>query len=505
MKWRIFCLVLVLLVLVGGAGAAYYLWFSGPPPLELQDSLVLYCAEPFRDVLEPVAKHYEREHQIAIELHFGSGGGFFHEQVTTGGGDLILPEGAWTITDINNSAAEQRPIAEVLPLASAQAMLLLSSSESKEYESLSELLADEVELALPDPAKSELGRAIRRQIGETQWGRLWKKKAVAAGATAEIIDAVRSEKANVGIVWQSRPGQFAPLKTMQTSELQTVRHKVALGVLRTSSHPTTALHFARFVAARDRGLPVFQQAGFHIVSGDAWAHRPQLRFYSSPLFRPIFENKLQAFEHREGCLLEVRFADSLAIVEMIDAGTKPDVLLTADDRTAQAAEKQFDTARELTRTGLVLATPAGNPRNITGLSELSRTALRVGMCNPETHALGEQIRVYLVKKQIYELIKPNLRYQPDTSEDLVAALVAADLDVALLYEAEVGQARSQLTIVEPKQEIQAAQFLSVRENSDFRHLSLRFIDFLSSSRFRTAYKNHGLRWQPISPANNGGG
>ena len=75
---------------------------------------------------------------------------------------------------------------------------------------------------------------------------------------------------------------------------------VGVGVLSCSEQPTAALRFARFLTARDRGLPHLSRAGFSVVSGDAWAETPQLHLRVTPTGGARIRRIVDDFERREG-------------------------------------------------------------------------------------------------------------------------------------------------------------------------------------------------------------
>src|SRR5262249_40682953 len=105
---------------------------------------------------------------------------------------------------------------------------------------------------------------------------------------------------DAGIVWDATVRQYDGLEMVRLAELDRTRAHISVAVLRSTARPTAALHFARYLTARDRGLPGMERGGFTVVDGDPWAEEPQLTLYSGAMLRPAIQETLAAFEEREG-------------------------------------------------------------------------------------------------------------------------------------------------------------------------------------------------------------
>ena len=82
---------------------------------------------------------------------------------------------------------------------------------------------------------------------------------------------------------------YLQLEAIHINELESAVSKVAIGVIATSSQPASALHFARYVAANDRGLKHYREHGFQVTNGDAWADVPEISLFAGSMLRPAIE------------------------------------------------------------------------------------------------------------------------------------------------------------------------------------------------------------------------
>src|SRR5205807_1347024 len=103
-----------------------------------------------------------------------------------------------------------------------------------------------------------------------------------------------------GIVWDATVRQVSGLEVVPVRAFDGVTAQLSACVARRSTQPTAALRFARYLAARDRGLPLFREHGFEPVKGDLWAALPTVRLFAGAMLKPAIEQTIIAFEEREG-------------------------------------------------------------------------------------------------------------------------------------------------------------------------------------------------------------
>ena len=135
------------------------------------------------------------------------------------------------------------------------------------------------------------------------------------------------------------------------------------------------------------------------------------------------------FEDREGVTTVI--AGSSALVAQLTAGVEADVLMTANAATMERAVSEGSVRGEpvlIAVNTLVLATPAENPGGVTGLVDLARRDLLIGLCAVEVPC-GELARRALDETQVTP--------SADTLESNVRALATkislGELDAGLVY------------------------------------------------------------------------
>src|SRR5438067_845160 len=106
--------------------------------------------------------------------------------------------------------------------------------------------------------------------------------------------------------------------------MKDVASKVGVAVLKSSKRTVEARKFARYLAARDRGLLEFRKFGFMTVEGDAWSIRPELRVMCGAMLRPAIEGTIEEFEKREGVSVTRVYNGCGILVAAMKAGERPD-------------------------------------------------------------------------------------------------------------------------------------------------------------------------------------
>lgn len=124
-------------------------------------------------------------------------------------------------------------------------------------------------------------------------------------------------------------------------------------------------------------------------------------------------------------------AASSTLVAQLAAGAEADVLITANAATMDRAVAEGSVRGEpvlIAVNTLVLATPADNPGDVTGLADLSRRSLLVGLCAAEVPcgALAQQALSEASVTPSADTLEPNVRA-------LAAKISLGELDAGLVY------------------------------------------------------------------------
>jgi molybdate transport system substrate-binding protein len=207
----------------------------------------------------------------------------------------------------------------------------------------------------------------------------------------------------------------------------------------------------------------------------------------------VFGSLADAFEAtRAGTEIRLNFAASSSLREQILGGLPGDVFASADQANVDEVVAAGDASGEpkaFARNGLAIAVPAGNPAAVSGIADLARSELLVGLC-AETVPCGELARRALSVAGIEASV--------DTREPDVRALLtkveAGELDAAIVYTTDVAAAagRADSVAIELAVDVTttyAIVTLAAGANPDSAEL---FVQFVLSAEGRRILGEHGF-------------
>lgn len=270
---------------------------------------------------------------------------------------------------------------------------------------------------------------------------------------------------------------------------------VTAAILQSSRQPSAALRFARYLAAKDRGLRHFAAAGYSPAEGDAWAKTPEIVFFSGAVNRVAVEDAIRAFEEREGCRVIRVYNGCGILVAQMKAGGRPDAYLTCDETFLPPVADLFegDFVR-MSETDIVIVTRKGNPKNIRSLRDLARPGLRIGVTNPEQSTLGALTQRMLENAGIKDNVMANVVTMTPTADMLLNETRTGALDASVVYIANANKAQEHVDIcpLDLPGSV-AVQTFSAAKNTKYRQLVGRLLAALRTAEQNDRYKAAGFR------------
>lgn len=211
-------------------------------------------------------------------------------------------------------------------------------------------------------------------------------------------------------------------------------------------------------------------------------------------------------EANPGVRVHLELGRSTVVAERLGSRTDVNVFASASDDAMELAEEQGSVTdvEVFARNHVVLAVPSGNPEGVTGLSDLSREDLRVGLCDRSVPC-GAAATVLLGEAGV----EPVVDSHGAGSRALAAQLGDNELDVGIIYRTDVAASVgwvSQVEVDERERELTeaagATRYLLARvpggeeDEPDVeaaREAGEEFRALVISDRGRRALENAGLQ------------
>jgi len=488
------------LLVVSGLAAlllVFLLWWEpgGPPARSAKTPLVIYCAAGLKPPVEAAARAYERTCDTPIQIQYGGSGALLSNLRVVGRGDLFLAADDSYLRMAHTIGL----IEETIPLARMVPVIAVRKGNPKSIHSLEDLLR--VEVALANPEAAAIGNVVRELLRPSgQWDALEKRVHVFKPTVTDIANDIKLGTVDAGIIWDATVNQYPELEMVRIPALNAGEGNISIGVLSFSQQPTSALRFARYLGAPDKGLQEFSRLGYQPVAGDAWAERPEAVLFSGGVNRLAIEETIQRFEQREGVSVTRVFNGCGILVSQMKSGQHPDAYFACDISFMPPVRDLFLDPLNVSETDLVLVVAQGNPLAIRSLADLPRPGLRVGVANPEQSALGALTERLLKELGLLEGVTPNLKVQTPTADLLVNQMRTGSLDAVIVYEVNASQVRDRLTVV-PIQHAaaKAIQPYAIGKNSKHRLLMERLRAAICSDASRQRYESLGFHWHTNAP------
>ncbi|MDB4645141.1 extracellular solute-binding protein [Rubripirellula sp.] len=397
---------------------------------EPTEPLMFFCAASNRAVMEKIVADYTEEYGREIELQYGGSQTLLSQLEVTGTGDLYLPADDSYL----KIAKDKNLVSEMLPIAKMEVVVAVQKGNPKSIQTFDDLLRDDVKLVQANPDATAVGKVTRRMLTESgQWDALDKGTTAYRTTVTEAANDLLVGAADAAIVYDAVLHTYPDLEFVTLSEFAAGTSLVALGVTQQTRQPSAALHFARYVTARDRGLANYAEHGFQVEKGDVWSETPELNLFAGSMLRPAIEDTVKQFEKREGVRVNTVYNGCGILVAQMKAGQVPDAYFACDTEFMEQVPDLFPEPTDVSQNELVIIVKKGNPRQIASLRDLTKEGLRVGIGHEKQCAMGWVTQNTFREGGVQQEVMENVTVQTPTGDMLVNQMRAGSLDAAVVY------------------------------------------------------------------------
>ena len=494
--------VAIIVALAVGLIAVSFLHRGGSPTEASRagEVLTVYCAAGIKKPVAAAAEAYGREFGVEVQLQYGGTGTLLSQIRVAKAGDLFVAADEGAVAD----AKRFKTVREVVPLAVQYPVIAVKAGNPKRIATLSDLLRNDVKVAVANPEAASIGKATAAAVGD-RWEKLKEQVAVMKPTVTELAADLTIGAVDAAVIWNSTVPQFEGLEAVRIPEFDQRQDKVTVSVLSAAQDGPRALKFARYLAAPEKGGATFRKLGFEAVEGDTWEETPELVLYSGGVNRPAVEELLKEFQQREGITIHTMFNGCgilcAAMKAMKDTANPkfPDAYYACDLCFVPPVAEQFPEAVLITETDIGICVQQGNPLKIKTLADLARPKLRVGLCNAEQSTLGYMTQGMLKSSALFEGIRKNVVVEVPTADFLVNQMRAGALDAAIVYRVNYQLQAEHLDYVEINHEgAKAVQPFAVRGDSKRKQLAGRLLEHMLAHRER--FEDSGFIWKGDLPA-----
>ena len=210
-----------------------------------------------------------------------------------------------------------------------------------------------------------------------------------------------------------------------------------------------------------------------------------LRLYCAAGIKPAVEPVARAFTAEYGIPVELQYGGSGTLLSQLEIDPNGvDLYLAADDSYARIAREKglVHEIIPLARMRPVVAVHKGNPRNISGVSDLANPELRIGLANPDAAAVGRITQTALEEQDLWTSVRGNARVLKPTVNELANDLALNAIDAGIIWDATANQYDQIEFMNDPVLDAHPRTVvIAVTRNSEHSADALRFTRYLAAS------------------------
>ena len=334
-----------------------------------------------------------------------------------------------------------------------------------------------------------------------------------AGTVTDAAQRVQIGAADAALVWDATARQFG----LDVVEVPLFQQKgveqATLGVSAATPRPTAALHFARYLTARDRGEKVFAQVFFSAARRRRrlGATAPRLVLMSGAMLKPAIEDLLKQFQQREGVDINTIYNGCGILVAQMKT-------MQSGQNSEQPVSRRLLLLRRLLhepgaamvrRRGEDLPQRhcAGGTEGQSAESSFHRGPHPAGIADrfvpPHQFGAGalcdNLLKKLNLRDKVYAADRPRPIPQPSAGHELINEMRAGALDLIMVYRSNVlsseKAAPGDLEIVEMNlPEAIAIQPFAVAKNSQHKYLMRRLLAAILSPETQKHFADVGFQW-----------
>ncbi|MEU3354095.1 molybdate ABC transporter substrate-binding protein [Streptomyces sp. NPDC037389] len=248
---------------------------------------------------------------------------------------------------------------------------------------------------------------------------------------------------------------------------------------------------ARTALAAALLLPLATACGGSGDKSDDARRRTTLTVLAAASLTDVFKEAKAVYEKEHpGTKVNFSFAGSQELAAQVRQGAPADALVTADTKTMDGLAQQTNAPTTIAKNRLTIATAPGNPQKVQGLSDLSRSGLKVVLAAPEVPA-GRYSKKVLDQQHVD--VKP-VSQEPSVRA-VLSKVTLGEADVGIVYVTDATAAKGKVaTVAVPDaQNAVAAYPAATLKGSKHTEESAEFVKWLSSSEAQKLLREAGFQ------------
>lgn len=205
------------------------------------------------------------------------------------------------------------------------------------------------------------------------------------------------------------------------------------------------------------------------------------------------------FKDKYGVTVEYTYAGSGALITQMELSQKGDVFIpggTPDYAIAVNKGLVSDDPQYVAYHVPVIAVAKGNPKNITGVEDFTRSDLKVALGGINETAIGKSGDKLFKKYGIAEAVEKNVVLRAPTINELIVAMNMGTADATLITIDKVNVETMETIQLSPEDNMALIIPIGTTVFTKRADLAGQFVDFVSSDEGKAIFAKHGFPAYP---------
>ncbi len=242
-------------------------------------------------------------------------------------------------------------------------------------------------------------------------------------------------------------------------------------------------------------------AGFLAAGCGAEGPDEGLLLYCGAGLRPAVTEVVEAYRRATGTVVTCDYGGGGMILSRLRLSRRGDLFMPGDVWYVELAEKEGLIASKTMVCYFVpvILVPRGNPAKVTGLADLARPGVRVGLGDPKSCQVGRLVLKMFEKNGIDpEAVRRNTVYTSATVNELGVQIKAGRLDATIVWDAVAAlyPEAGEVVPIPPEQNIISRVAVALLKASERPEEARRFIEFLVGEQGQAIFRKHHYRTEP---------
>ncbi len=235
--------------------------------------------------------------------------------------------------------------------------------------------------------------------------------------------------------------------------------------------------------------------------GQEKSKEKELLLYCGAGIRPPADELAEVFGREHNVKIITDYAGSEVLLSKIKLVRRGDLYMPGDKYYVEQAVRQdmILSRRSVCYWVPTILVQKGNPKKISGLEDLLKPGVKLGLGDPAACAIGRTSRQILAKNNISSNdIEQNLVYQSLTVNELGMQIQAKALDAVIVWDAIAryySRYGDEIPIAVEKNVISTVD-IGVLKFTKHKELAEKFVDFVTSEPGQEIFKKNNYRTRP---------